>query len=163
MTAILASLTGAPWLWTILSCFGLTVVSAILPWVNAEVIVVSFAALAHSPAEVALVVIVATSGQMLGKSVVFWTGRRGERWRGHEGAWSSRWRERLTARPRQTATLVLLSSTVGIPPFFLVTLAAGAYGMDFRQFFVAGTVGRLVRFGAIALLPHAIRSGLTLV
>ena len=137
--------------------------SAILPWVNAEVIVVSFAALAHSPAEVALVVIVATSGQMLGKSVVFWTGRRGERWRGHEGAWSSRWRERLTARPRQTATLVLLSSTVGIPPFFLVTLAAGAYGMDFRQFFVAGTVGRLVRFGAIALLPHAIRSGLTLV
>ena len=89
-----------------LSCFGLTVVSAILPWVNAEVIVVSFAALAHSPAEVALVVIVATSGQMLGKSVVFWTGRRGERWRGHESAWSSRWRERLDGasggRPRRS-------------------------------------------------------------
>jgi membrane protein YqaA with SNARE-associated domain len=156
MTAALTSLTGAAWLGTSLSCFGLTVVSAILPWVNAEVIVVSFAALAHSPAEVAWVVIVATSGQMLGKSVVFWTGRRGERWRGRESAWSSRWRERLTARPRQTATLVLLSSTVGVPPFFLVTLAAGAYGMDFRRFLVAGTVGRLLRFGVIALLPHAI-------
>ena len=153
MTAALTSLTGAAWLWTSLSCFGLTVVSAILPWVNAEVIVVSFAALAHSPAEVALVVVVATAGQMAGKCVVFWAGHRGERWRGHDGRLSQRWRQLLTAKPWRAVALVLLSSAVGVPPFFLVTLAAGAAGVNFRRFLVAGTVGRLVRFGAIALLP----------
>lgn len=139
-----------------LSCFGLTVVSAIVPWVNAEIILLSFVALAHSPAQLALVVVIATAGQMAGKCVVFWAGRRGEGWRGHGGELAQRWRQRLAAKPCRANILVFLSSAVGVPPFFLVTLAAGATGVNFRAFLVAGTVGRLVRFGALAFLPHAI-------
>ena len=52
--------------------------------------------------------------------------------------------------------LVLVSSAIGVPPFFLVTLAAGAVGVNFRRFVIAGTIGRLMRFGSLALLPHAI-------
>jgi membrane protein YqaA with SNARE-associated domain len=156
MTALLSSLSGGAWLGASLSCFGLTVLSAIVPWVNAEVIVLSFVALAHSPAELALVVIIATAGQMAGKCVVFWAGRRGEKWHARAGELSARWRERLTARPWRAVTLVLVSSAVGVPPFFLVTLAAGAVGVNFRRFVVAGSIGRFVRFGALAFLPHAI-------
>ena len=155
MTTLLEGLARASWIEASLGCFGLTVVSAIVPWVNAEIIVLSFVALAHSPAQLALVVVVATAGQMVGKSAVFWAGRRGERWRGHKGELSLRWQQRLTAKPWRAAALVLLSSIVGVPPFFLVTLAAGAAGVNFRSFLVAGTVGRLVRFGAIAFLPYA--------
>src|SRR5262249_28286580 len=110
MTALLTSLTGASWIAASLSCFGLTVVSAIVPWVNAEIILLSFVALAHSPAQLALVVVIATAGQMAGKCVVFWAGRRGERWRGHNGELAQRWRQRLTTKPWRANALVFLSS-----------------------------------------------------
>ncbi|HKV98965.1 MAG TPA: VTT domain-containing protein [Vicinamibacterales bacterium] len=156
MTSLLASLSGTAWLGASLSCFGLTVLSAIVPWVNAEVIVLAFVALAHSPAQAALVVIVATAGQMAGKCVVFWAGRRGERRYARASELAARWRDRLTARPWSAVLLVLVSSAIGVPPFFLVTLAAGAVGVNFRRFVIAGTIGRLMRFGSLALLPHAI-------
>ena len=140
------------------SCFGLTILSAIVPWVNAEVILLSLAALVDSPLALVVLVIVATAGQMVGKCVVYWTGRRSGRLHSPRVADAlERWRHRLAKHPSNAVTLVLVSSIVGIPPFYPVTLAAGALGVDFWRFLVAGTVGRLVRFGALAFVPHLVR------
>jgi membrane protein YqaA with SNARE-associated domain len=50
--------------------------------------------------------------------------------------------------------LVLVSSLVGLPPFFLVTFVAGAMKMNFVTFLTAGMMGRLVRFGALVMVPQ---------
>lgn len=132
-------------------CLGLTTVSAIVPWVNAEVIVLSLPAVARStPALVALVG-VATLGQMAGKSVVYWAARRGVR--APSASMQARldgWRVRLEHRRFALPALVFVSSVVGMPPFYLITLLAGALGMNFPLYLAAGTAGRLVRFGTLA-------------
>jgi membrane protein DedA with SNARE-associated domain len=60
-------------------CFALTAVSAVVPWVNAEIVLLSFTATASSPAAMAVLVVVATAGQMTGKLVLFAAGRQGSR------------------------------------------------------------------------------------
>ena len=146
---------GLPWM--ILSYFGLTVVSAILPWVNAEVIVLSMPAVAPSPEALAVLVVIATAGQMTGKCFVYWAGRKGNKvLPARAGAALEKLKARLATSPKKAAVVVLLSSLVGLPPFFLVTFVAGATRMNFATFVTAGTTGRLVRFGALVMLPQVV-------
>ena len=46
------------------------------------------------------------------------------------------------------------SAAAGFPPFFMVTVAAGAARMNLAAFVVLGFLGRLVRFAVIVALPH---------
>ena len=140
-------------------CFGLTVVSAVIPWVNAELVLLSFTATASSPGAMAALVVVATTGQMTGKLALYAAGRQGSR------ASSPRiarllevWRPRCMANPAHADRLVLVSSTIGFPPFIMTSLLAGALGMDLARFVVAGSIGRLLHFGAIAMLGNVIAS-----
>jgi membrane protein YqaA with SNARE-associated domain len=145
--------SGLPWM--ILSYFGLAVTSAVCPWVNAEVIVLSIPAVAPSKAALVLLVLTATAGQMTGKCLLYWAGRKGNRvLPGRAGKALTTWRDRLEARPAKAVALVLISSVVGLPPFYLMTLLAGALRMNFLVYLTAGTTGRLVRFGVLVMLPQ---------
>jgi membrane protein YqaA with SNARE-associated domain len=63
-----------------------------------------------------------------------------------------RWR--LNGRGRVAGgPLVGLSALTGLPPFYLLSIAAPALGVRFRTFLVMGLAGRLLRFGALVLLP----------
>lgn len=136
-------------------CFGLTVASAVFPWVNAEIIVLSLPALATSKTALLVLLLVATAGQMTGKCALYWAGRTGNRaLPGRAGRTLLKWRERLEARPSRAAALVLVSSVTGLPPFYVMTLLAGAMKMKFPLYIVMGTTGRLLRFGALVTLPH---------
>jgi membrane protein YqaA with SNARE-associated domain len=142
-----------------LGCFGLTFVSAILPWVNAEIIVLSLPLLAPSPGALAGLVLVATAGQMTGKCLVYGAGRKGGRFIPERArAATRRWGDLLRANPRRTVFLLLASSVVGVPPFYVMSLVAGALEMRFSVFLIAGTVGRLARFGTLALVPQLFMS-----
>ena len=56
------------------------------------------------------------------------------------------------ARWRDKPLLVTFASAViGLPPFYLVTLVAGVAGLRLRTFLWLGTLGRAIRFFAIAL------------
>ena len=141
--------------WVALWCFGLTVVSAVVPWVNAEVIVLSFPALAQSQLELTVLVLVATAGQMTGKIAVYWTGRRaGDLPKARMAEAIERWRGRLERRPASALGFVFLSSAVGIPPFYVMSLLAGALKLSFARYFFVGACGRLVRFGLLAFSPQ---------
>jgi membrane protein YqaA with SNARE-associated domain len=145
--------SGLPWL--VLSYFGLAVASAVFPWVNAEVIVLSLPAVAPSRAALILLVLIATAGQMTGKCFLYWAGRKGNKvLPGRAGQILTKWRHRLEARPSRAVALVLISSVVGLPPFYLMTLLAGALRMNFLVYLTAGTAGRLVRFGVLVTLPQ---------
>jgi len=146
---------GLPWL--ILSYFGLTVASAVMPWFNAEVIVLSMPAVAPSRTVLAILVVIATVGQMTGKCFVYWAGRKGDKaLPGRAGVALEKLKVRLATTPSRAAALVLVSALVGLPPFFLVTFVAGALKMNFVTFLTAGTMGRLLRFGALVTLPQLV-------
>jgi hypothetical protein len=54
-----------------------------------------------------------------------------------------------------TAIVAFVSALVGVPPFFLVSILAGALGMNFWLFFLTG-LGRCLRLILIVESPHAI-------
>ena len=145
MTAGIAAL-----LLTYGGCFALTMVSAVVPWVNAEVVLLSFTATASSPAAMAVLVVIATVGQMTGKLALYAAGRHGSR------APSPRIARLLDTWRPHADRLVLVSSAIGFPPFIMTSLLAGALGMDLARFVVAGTIGRLLHFGGLVVLGHVV-------
>src|SRR5262245_4215981 len=116
----------------LLCCLGLAMISAVIPWVNAEAIVIALPAIAHSPAELAGLVVVVTAGQMAGKCVVYFAGRRGAARSGRSESKGARvgsasmaqrlerWQARAAASPTGAIALVAVSSVVGIPPFYVM-------------------------------------------
>ena len=142
---------------TCAGCFALTVVSAVVPWVNAELVLLSFTTATSSPGMMAALVVVATAGQMTGKLALYAAG-----WHS-AGIPSPRiarlldtWRPRCEASPWRADWLVLVSSTIGIPPFIATSLLVGALRMRIARFVVAGTIGRLIHFGVLALAGELI-------
>jgi membrane protein YqaA with SNARE-associated domain len=143
--------------WIAFWCFGYALVSAVFPWVNAEIMALSLPALAGSRLELTALVLVATAGQMAGKVAVYWTGRgAGKVPKKRTAEAIERWRQCFERRPASASGFVFLSSAVGIPPFYVMSLVAGALKLGFTRFFVYGTCGRLVRFGLLAFAPHLI-------
>jgi membrane protein YqaA with SNARE-associated domain len=145
--------------WRALACFGLTVLSAVLPWFNAEIIVLALPAVAPSRSALVALVLVATAGQMAGKCLVYWAGRRGvRRCTPRMSAGVERWRDQIDRLRSGPIGLIFLSSAVGIPPFFVITAVAGALRISFPRFLLAGTAGRLLRFGTLVFVPQLIMS-----
>jgi len=146
--------SAAVW-WLLVATFGAAIVSAIVPWVNAELLLLASlpAAAAHHAS--VLLVLVVTAGQMLGKSLMFWTSRRAVQTPGRKlPARVESWSIRLARHPRAVIVLVGVSALVGFPPFYAVSIAAGAIGMPYRAFLAAGGAGRLAHFGLLAAVPQ---------
>jgi membrane protein YqaA with SNARE-associated domain len=139
-----------PYLW----CFTLSIVSALVPWVNGEVILLSLTALAHSPWAKGLLALSASAGQMAGKCILYWAGKGVIPLKtGQVKETISKWKGRFEQSPSKLLTLVFVSSAVGIPPFYVITILAGAFRVRFGPFFTVGACGRLVRFGVLAFVP----------
>ena len=143
--------------WIAAGYYALAVVSALVPWVNAEVIMLSAVPLAGSPSRLALLVGLVTLGQMTGKATIYWIARHAVRPQAPRLQRAiDRWREPLERRPQLALGVMLLSSTVGLPPLYIITLAAGALHVAFGRFLAVGTVGRLLHFAVLAFVPQLI-------
>ena len=147
-------------MWTIASCFIAAIVSALLPWVNAELMLLAVAAPLTSFSDVSGVVLAITAGQVIGKSGLYWIARRTSRptLNGRFGEAVDRWRVVCESRHRSMQTMMTLSAVFGLPPFYLTTLAAAALGVGFARFLVAASIGRLLHFAAVALAPFLIHA-----
>lgn len=134
-------------------CFLLSILSAIFPWVNGEVVLLSLTTLKHSPMDLLVLVLLTSSGQMAGKCILYWTSRGVIPLRSARFSCAvASWKERVERFPSRTLALVFLSSAAGIPPFYVVTILAGTLHVRFTPFFAVGTCGRLVRFGALVCI-----------
>jgi len=136
-----------------------TVVSGVVPVVNAELLVAG-AAVAAPAVGVPLVAAVSTVGQMISKTLLFslarWApGRLPEKAR----TALERAAQAVERRGGTASTLVFTSAAVGLPPFYGVSLAAGALGMRLRTFVFSGGIGRLLRFGALAWAARWVGAG----
>lgn len=134
-------------------------VSALLPVVNAEALVL-VAAARSGPGQAWGLVLALAVGQTAGKLVLFESARRGATaWlsRLHRGRKApvrlSRWSDRVSAglRSRRAGpAVVLASAALGLPPLAVVSLAAGAAGQRHLVFGLTCLVGRTARFAALA-------------
>jgi membrane protein YqaA with SNARE-associated domain len=137
------------------TCFSLSIVSALLPWVNGEVLMLSYSAFAHSPLERIVLALLASSGQIVGKCVLYWAGRGAiPLGSGKIGRIVTSCKERFTRSSLRPMWLVFFSALSGIPPFYVITVLAGAFRLRFSHFIAVGACGRIIHFGILALVPQ---------
>lgn len=142
--------------------FVLALVSAFVPLVSIELALVGAAATGTTGRLLVAQVLVAATGQMVGKSCFFLGGRAvSVRSTGRKKPRRSRiaqWLEGLVARaPAQraaTVVTVLVSAVTGLPPFALVSTLAGGWKLRLPSFFVLGLAGRSARFAGVLLVPQ---------
>jgi membrane protein YqaA with SNARE-associated domain len=137
------------------TAFGLAYVSALVPLVNAEVLVLTYAALAGPGRTGALIVAaVVAAGQMVGKCTLWAMGRGAAKIpRARQQRAIDRWGERFSRTPRAVMLFVFTSAFSGFPPFYAVSVLAGTFRVNLVAFFVVGLVGRFLRFAVLALFP----------
>ena len=136
-----------------LSSFAICGLGALLPFVNTEVYLIGAAALMPRPLWTPLVV-AGSVGAMAGKVLLYYAARGVVKlpWqRAQKGL--AKMQARMEAKPTAGKVLYSVSAVVGLPPFYVTTLAAGAVGMNFTFFLVVGFIGRLIRFAAVVALP----------
>jgi len=144
---------------TLLGLFAATLASGVIPFINAEVLVVAAAA-ALPAVGIPLVAVTSTLGQMTSKASLFGLARWAPQ-RLPERARSALERsgEVIQRGGRAADTVVFASAATGLPPFYGISLAAGAVGMRLGRFLLAGGLGRLIRFSALAWLGKTAGAG----
>ena len=136
-----------------LTSFAICGLGALLPFVNTEVYLIGAAALMPRTLWTPLVV-AGSVGAMAGKVLLYYAGRGMLKlpWqRAQKGL--AKMQTRMEERPTVGKLLYSVSAVVGLPPFYVTTLAAGAVGMNFTFFLVVGFIGRLIRFALVVALP----------
>jgi membrane protein YqaA with SNARE-associated domain len=137
------------------SSLAMGLASGLLPVLNTEAYLLALVALAPRDALPAAVLSV-TAGQMAAKGLLYGVG---------SGATSSRifrarearvaaLTQRLSTLRVSTAAVVFASAVTGVPPFYLVSVAAGSLRYSLARFLLVGGSGRLLRFAAVVALPR---------
>jgi membrane protein YqaA with SNARE-associated domain len=137
-----------------LTSFAICGAGALLPVVNTEVYLIGAAALMPRPLLVPLVV-AGTVGAMAGKVLLYYAGRGMVNlpWKRAQKGLAAM-QARMEEKPAVGKLLYSVSAVVGLPPFYVTTLAAGAVKMNFTFFLVVGFIGRLIRFALVVALPQ---------
>ena len=140
-----------------LATFIYSFVAGVFPLLNVEAYLLAFSSYLSLEAMIP-VVIAATAGQMLAKSLLYFSGLGLLRFP-HRAAREriAAIAERLRTYRRGTWTLVLVSAFFGLPPLYVVSIAAGTLRLHFGLFLAISTAGRLLRLSVVALPPQLVR------
>lgn len=144
-----------------LTSFAICGAGALIPFLNTEVYLIGASAMAPRALWVPLV-ISGTIGAMAGKVLLYYAGRGVVKLPGgrvQRGL--ARMQARMEEKPLVGKLLYAASAVVGIPPFYVTTVAAGAVGMNFAFFLVVGFIGRLIRFALVVALPQMAKAGMS--
>jgi membrane protein YqaA with SNARE-associated domain len=146
---------------SLLATFGLylgtyvvCLLAGLIPLINAEVYLVGVTLWAvRSPAQLPAIVVLASLGQMTAKVILYYTAAGAMRLpRGRYQARLEAARDRIERWRHRPLWVLAVSSTLGLPPFYLVSLAAGAMRIRMRTFLAIGTAGRLVHFAVVVAI-----------
>lgn len=130
------------------------VLSGLVPVVNGEVFLVGVVLYTGKLWPALVLALLVALGQMIAK-VILYKAVHGAAELGKESrigkkleaarAKVEKWRDKPLA-------ITFASALTGLPPFYVVTLLAGALGVRFRTFLLLGITGRVIRFVALALI-----------
>jgi membrane protein YqaA with SNARE-associated domain len=98
-------------------------------------------------------VLIASGSQMIAKIILYYTGRSLlDLPRGRYKNKVALLRTKIERWQSKPYLIYAVSSVLGLPPFYLTVLAAGAMRIRFDAFLVIGLLGRIVRFAAIVAI-----------
>ena len=140
-----------------LSTFIVCFVSGFIPIVNAEVFLLLVSSISPKSQIISLVFL-STMGQMAAKGLIY-LGASGVLkipFRRYEKKMNMI-REKFERWKSKTDLLILFSAAIGFPPFYLVSVMAGALKLNYLRFLFFGFIGRFVRFSVALLLPQFIK------
>lgn len=137
------------------SIVGASIASALVPLINIEAILA--VSVSQAPSTTWALVIAASVGQMLGKTLWYWGGMHLDRApfvsrhleKPKAKASLEKWHERAEGRPWFTAGLLFVSASIGFPPYAVAAVLAGVLRVNFMVFLVTGLLGRGLRFWAV--------------
>jgi membrane protein YqaA with SNARE-associated domain len=137
--------------------FVVSIIAGLVPLVNTEVFLIGLVRLAvDRSSQLPAIVIAASVGQMVAKIGLYYTGQ------GMLALPRGRYKQKIESvrgKIEQWKTkpylIYAVSSVLGLPPFYLTVLAAGAMKIRFKAFLGIGLAGRLVRFGVLVALTWA--------
>lgn len=136
--------------------FLFSLAGGIIPVLNVEAYLLSVSALMPGSGLVP-VVVAASAGQMAAKSLLYLSGRGLLRLPLRTARETvDKLAARLATYRGGSNALVAVSAVTGIPPFYGVSVAAGALRLRFMAFFVVGCLGRTARFAVVFLLPRMV-------
>lgn len=141
-----------------LSTYIIAVISGFVPVVNIEVYLVWVAVLTPRSQGIPITIL-ATLGQMTAKTLMYLGGagilkitlRKPEEKMAAIQQKFERWKNRISL-------FLFLSAFLGVPPFYLVSIASGALKIKLPRFLMAGLTGRFLRFALTVFFPHLIKS-----
>ena len=148
-----------------LATFIFSIFSALIPFLNLEFYLLAVSAVVPDSLKfLTEILFIATFGHMIAKGILYCTGR---------GILKLSWQNpkigvqqfkqlqmRMEKLEGQSSAFLFFSGVTGLPPFYLVAIAAGALKMNFINFFVFGFAGRLVRLAFVLALPQLIKESL---
>jgi membrane protein YqaA with SNARE-associated domain len=142
-----------------LASFLIAVASGVIPIVNAEIylvgVVLAVGAAGGGIPEALFLAVLVSIGQMCAKAVIYQTARGATTLGTKSGGFAKkleRARERTEKWKNKPLGVTFVSASLGLPPFYIVSLVAGILEVRFRAFMLVGFAGRTMRFGTIALL-----------
>lgn len=131
----------------------IALIGGLLPASPLEPVLIAIAALG-SPTLTMQVVIVAAIAQMVPKTMLFLGSARAvEAMSPRKRVIVDRVGSRLAGRRWAQIVTVFVSAVVGMPPFYLMTVICGGLRLRLSDYFVAGAVGRTLRYVGLAMLP----------
>ncbi len=138
--------------------FMVSFVAGLFPIASIELFLIGIAAWKHpSPEMLALLVLIATIGHQIAKTITYYAGEgalklpkgRTKKYLDKAQKYIDRWNKR-------PLLMLALAATVGIPPLVVVALVAGPMmRIKFIPFTIICFVGRLGRFGVMTFVAYA--------
>jgi membrane protein YqaA with SNARE-associated domain len=140
-----------------LTTYVVGVVSGIVPIVNLEVYLVWVAAL--TPSSLGLTITgLATVGQMTAKTLIYLASAGILKISVREPGKKLRAVQLKMAQWQHRLGLFLFSSaSLGVPPFYVVSIAAGVCRVPLAVFVIWGLLGRYLRFAVTVFFPHLLK------
>lgn len=137
--------------------FVVSIIAGLVPLVNTELFLIGLVRLAvDRSTQLPAIVVAAATGQMIAKIGLYHAGRGLlELPRGRYQDKIETVRKKLEHWKTKPYLVYAISSVVGLPPFYLTVLAAGAMKIRFNAFLVIGLCGRLLRFGFLVAVTWA--------
>jgi membrane protein YqaA with SNARE-associated domain len=134
--------------------FAVGAISSVVPIVSIEVFLVGVV-LARGPAGAVALIALAALGQVLGKLPIYATARGAAALPGRQRAWIERIRAWVARRGHHPTLVLAASAVLGVPPFSLISTAAGALAVPPRTFCAVIAAGRALRFAILIALTAA--------
>jgi membrane protein YqaA with SNARE-associated domain len=140
--------------WVVLATLLMSFAGGLVPLINVEVWLIGVSTVCPRAALLP-VVLAASLGQVAAKVMLYQMGAGAAGYGFRKGgARLERTVQRLRGGASRGEGLVFASALTGVPPFYLVSLAAGVVRLRLFRFLVLALVGRILRFAFVFLLPR---------